>query len=132
MRALLLHQGYSMGWILGFGIPISYIVAGFYTSRAAYRSRHKRGLNSYGDDEDTMFLCILMTIIWPVLAPPYFFVVHWGKAIKHKVISFYKHNLPETNKEKERRLEHEAREAKAYIDRLEREMEVGPYKKDLI
>lgn len=120
-----------MGWVYGFGIPIAYVILGFLISRATYRSRHKRGLTNYADIDDTVFLSVIMAIIWPFLAPIYFPIVWWGVSISDAVERFYKHNLPETRDEKERRLEREAREAKNRVDQLERELGIGPYQKDL-
>lgn len=129
-----------MGWILGFGIPIGYLVMGLLTSRAAYRSRHKRDLNGYIDIDETVMLCVMMVVFWPALAPIYFTIVTLGS---HDLVKrFYNHNLPETRREKENRLEREAREARRkiaqqekekvrlekYIDDLEREVKVGPYR----
>lgn len=121
-----------MDFILGFGIPIAYAIVGVFVSRATYRSRYKRGLTDYINEDDTKFLCIIMGIIWPLLAPIYYPIVWWGKQIGDRFTKFYLHNLPETDRDKEKRLEREAREAKQYIDKLERELEVGPYGKDLI
>lgn len=132
-----------MGWILGFGIPIAYTVIGAYLSRALYRSRHKRGFtDNYIDSEDTTILSVIMFFLWPLMAWWYFPYV-WTDKSGHKLIEkFYKHNLPETYRERERRMRAEIQQAKldkreaekakskreAYIDQLERELKVGPYK----
>ena len=128
-----------MGWILGFGIPLAYVMLGLFISRATYRSRIKRDLNGYIDSDDTFFLCVLMFVSWPLLAPFYFPIVWWGASGKNLVESFYKHNLPESNRNKRLRLEREASEAKREstkkqnrIDELEKELGIGPYSKDLI
>lgn len=128
-----------MGWILGFGIPIAYVVLGLFISRATYRSRIKRDLNGYADEEDTLYLTVLMFLGWPLLALFYFPIVWWNASGINVIEAFYNHNLPETNREKQMRLERETREAKAEsiakqsrIEELERELGIGPYSKDVI
>lgn len=139
-----------MGWLLGFGIPIAYVIIGAFLSRAQFRSRHKRGLrDSYYDREDTNFAAGIMFFCWPAIAPVYFPWV-WIEAHKdgpsNMIEAFYKRNLPETNHQKQMRLQREAFEARRQaqeaeqektklqkrIDTLERELEIGPYAKDII
>ena len=116
-----------MSWLLGFGIPLTYIITGFYLSRAVYRSRHKRGHTSSYDLVDTQCTCATMVVFWPVFAPVYFLTVACQTADKgNPFYRFYNHNLPETDSEKKRRLENEAYERKMYIEKLEIELGMRP------
>lgn len=112
-----------MGWILGFGIPISYFVLGFYLSRAVYRSRHKRGLTGYYNSTDTHMTCTMMVIFWPILAPIYFSTVKWQKSgWGNPVESFYKKSLPESDSKKEQRTWEEKNALQSRIRDLEYEL----------
>lgn len=120
-----------MGWLLGFGIPIAYVVIGAFVSRAAWRSRHKRGLTGwYGDDDDSQILSFLMFLIWPVLAPVYFTTItvqrlFHTQSLPELVEKFYKHNLPETNETKRLRKLTEEKERRDKIKALEKELGIG-------
>jgi hypothetical protein len=128
-----------VGWILGFGIPIAYVLTGLLSSRAVYRSRHKRGLNSnYSDKDDTTFLSVMVAIAWPVFLPICLVVRWYGQWGESLIKRFYNHNLPETDAERGRRLSKEADVArrkelafKTRIRDLERELGIGEFSKDV-
>ncbi len=116
-----------MGWLLGFGIPIGYIVTGFFLSRAVFRSRHKRGHNGYNDDVDTQMACILMVASWPILAPIYFTTITVMRVFKTRTLpelfsKFYEHNLPATNETKRLNSLRAQKERQMEIARLEKEL----------
>lgn len=123
-----------MGWVLGFGIPIAYIVIGALLSRASWRSRHKRGLNvgpyGYYSDMDSQFLAFFMLLWWPILAPAYFTTVAIQQAFHARSLSdllekFYNHNLPETNETKRLRKLTETKARQDKIKALEKELGIG-------
>jgi len=115
-----------MGWILGFGIPIVYLTATLYVTRACYRSMHKRDkLDRWDDWELTL---TFMGIFWPVLAPIYF---PWVTFKKHKDDAnffqwFFKKNLPESYAAKDLRLAQEAYEKRKRIHELEKQCGLKP------
>lgn len=113
-----------MSWILGFGIPVVYFVIGFYTSRAVWRSRHKRGLNDCVNDLDTKMACFFMVWFWPLFCPVYFLtVLGQKKGVNGNVFErFYNHNLPESNHAKEERRRQEKYELQSRIRDLEYEL----------
>lgn len=116
-----------MGWLLGFGIPLGYIVTGFLLSRAVYRSRHKRGHNSYSDEIDTSMTCGIMVLTWPLFAPIYFTTVTVMGLFKTRSLSelgqkFYNHRLPLTHEEKRVRELRAQKDRKQEITRLEKEL----------
>lgn len=116
-----------MGWLLGFGIPIGYIVMGFLLSRAVYRSRHKRGYNEWNHDVDTQMTCAIMVVTWPIFAPIYFTVVVIMGLFKTRSLAelggkFYNHHLPLTNEEKRVRELRAQKERQQEITRLEKEL----------
>jgi len=119
-----------MGWLLGFGIPIGYILTGFLLSRSVYRSRHKRGYNTYHDEFDTSAVCGIMVLTWPILAPFYFGTVvvlgiFESKSLGTLGSKFYKHNLPETNEEKRLRKLRAVKDQQRQIRELEKELGIG-------
>lgn len=116
-----------MGWLLGFGIPIGYILTGFLLSRAVFRSRHKRGHTGWSNDVDTQMTCAIMVITWPILAPIYFpLVVIMGlfktRSLAELGSKFYNHRLPLTNEEKRVRELRAQKERQTEIKRLEKEL----------
>lgn len=119
-----------MGWLLGFGIPIGYIVTGFLLSRAVFRSRHKRGHNSYTDQEDTAIVCGLMVVCWPILAPIYFTTVTVMRLFKTRTLpelfsKFYEHHLPVTHETKRLDALRAKHAQKQEISRLEKELGIA-------
>ena len=120
-----------MSYLLGFGIPIGYIVMGFYWSRAMYRSRYKRLRYSYKwNSIDNTFGCGFMVILWPVMGPIYFLTVACQNATKGNLfVRFYNHKLPETAREKRNREYEEKQAMQTRIRDLERELGIGPYAK---
>lgn len=121
--------------ILGVGIPIAYIVVGLFMSRAAYRSRVRRDLtqaNSFDmgmNKIDTGFICSLMFLLWPLMALPYFLCTGImgtnGATLATLFRTFMDHNLPESNREKERRQRDKKDTMQARIRQLERELRIG-------
>lgn len=119
-----------MGWLLGFGIPIGYAVMGFLLSRSVYRSRHKRGHNSWSDSVDTEMVCLFMALTWPIFAPFYFTtVVVLGlfrtRSLTELGSKFYNHRLPMTNEEKRLKELEAKRETQRKIKALEKELGIG-------
>ena len=123
-----------MAWILGFGIPISYIVLGLLSSRVIYRSRYKRDLTR-GYDIDTGPICFLVGTFWPVALPGYVVAVGFKgdeKTLFHRFFKwFYKGNLPESNKAKELRRKQESWDYRKRIHDLELECGLKPTEKYL-
>jgi|ERR1044072_3496471 hypothetical protein len=119
-----------MGWVLGFGIPIAYLMTGFLLSRAVYRSRHKRGYNKWNDEVDTGMTCGIMVVTWPIFAPLYFATVVILGIFKTESIGslgekFYKHRLPLTNEQKRVQELRAQKARKDEITRLEKELGIG-------
>lgn len=120
-----------MGYLLGFGIPIAYLVTGLFMSRALWRSRHKRGLNGTYDTVDSEMMAGLMVFLWPLFAPVYFPLVATKGDYTTGLHRFYNTNLPETNEEKELRRKQEAWDYRKRIRDLELECGLKPTEKNL-
>lgn len=125
-----------MGWILGFGIPIGYLVTGLYMSRMAWRSRYKRELRGYMHEDDTTMLCVFMVMFWPLVFPIYFGTVTAQKIFKANDIGelfekFYTHNLPVSKAEKELLASQKDWDQRLQIHRLEIDAGLEPSEKTL-
>lgn len=118
-----------MGYLLGFGIPIAYIVTGLFLSRAVYRSRYKRGHTAAYDDVDTTMTCIMMGVFWPVFALFYFPIVWFRGTTQTAFHRFYTSNLPETNAQKEVRARQKEWDYRNKIHKLELDCGLTPTEK---
>jgi hypothetical protein len=109
-----------MGYLLGFGIPITYLVVGLFFSRATYRSRYKRDLVGCSVNRvDTEGLCGTMVWTWPLLGPIYFLLVRFRGEKKTALHRFYTSNLPESDYEKKIRVAQEKWELRTRVRELE-------------
>lgn len=118
-----------MGFILGFGIPIAYVLGGMFSARAVWRSRYKRDLAGRYDDAE--ILAFFVGMFWPVMLPFYAFSI--GLKGQHENVwqRFFKANLPETNKEKALRLRQKDWDQRKRIRDLELECGLEPTEKHL-
>lgn len=113
-----------MAYLLGFGIPIGYIVTGLFAARAVWRSRYKRGMAGAYDDAE--ILAFFIGMFWPVALPFYAFSIGLKGGHKNVWQRFFKANLPETVREKELRLKQRDWDQRKKIRDLELECGLKP------